>query len=91
MTHVSTCIFQGLLKNLVFRSGALVKFFFTDRTFVRPIPYLINKKKYFFYKNTLNYYALKVKTFHSDSVKNESARTKNYWGGGAKRPPAQPV
>ena len=31
----------------------------------------------------LKYYSLKVKKFHGDSVKNESARTKkNYRGGG---------
>ena len=41
MTHVSTLIFHGLFKNIVFRAVALVTkqlwsildFFFTDRTF----------------------------------------------------------
>ena len=44
VTHVSTCIFRGLFKNIVFRSVALVTkklwaildFFFTDRTFFPP-------------------------------------------------------
>ena len=95
MTHVSTCIFQGLFKNIVFRSVALVTkklwaildFFFTDRTFFPPctLPYKL-KKNIFLTKNPLNYYSLKVTKFHGDSVKNESARTKNYRGG-AKRPP----
>ena len=56
VTHVSTCIFQGLFKNIVLRSVALVTkklwaildFFFTDRTFFRPVPYPINLKKIFF-------------------------------------------
>ena len=42
-THVSTCIFQGLFKNIVFRSVALVTkklwaildFFFTDPSLFR--------------------------------------------------------
>ena len=44
--HVSTFIFQGLFKNIIFRSVALVTknlwailvFFYTDRTFFRPVP-----------------------------------------------------
>ena len=48
MTHVSTPIFQGLFKNIVFRSVALVieklcaflDFFYTLRTFYRPVPYV---------------------------------------------------
>ena len=43
MTHVFKFIFKGLFKNIVFRSVALITkkldFFFTDRTFFRPIPY----------------------------------------------------
>ena len=31
-------------------------------------------------RNPLNYYSLKVTKFHRESVKNESARTKNYKG-----------
>ena len=47
VTHISTSIFQGLLKNIVFSSVALVVkklwaildfFFYTDRTCYRPIP-----------------------------------------------------
>ena len=34
---------------------------------------------------------MKGKTFHGDSVKNESARTKKTTGVGAKLPPTQPV
>ena len=64
VTHVSTCIFQGLLKKIVFRSVALVTkklwtildFFFTDRTFFPPctLPYKI-KINIFLTKNPLNY------------------------------------
>ena len=40
------------------------------------------------YKKSLNYYLRKVKKFHGDSVKNESARAKQTrGGGGAKRIP----
>ena len=74
VTHVSTSNFQGLFKNIVFRSVALVikklwailDFFYTLRTFYRPVPYPMHKK------SSLNYYLLKVKKFHGDSVKNES-------------------
>ena len=53
MTHVSTPIFQGLFKNIVFRSVALVikklwailDFFYTLQTFYRPVPYPMRKKK----------------------------------------------
>ena len=39
-------------------------------------------------KNPLNYFLLKVKKFHGDSVKNESARATKLEGrGGAKRHP----
>ena len=33
-------------------------------------------EKMFFTKNPLNFYALKITKFHSDSVKNDSARAK---------------
>ena len=47
VTHVSTPIFQGLFKNIVVRSVALVIkklwaisiFFYTLQTFNRPVPY----------------------------------------------------
>ena len=60
MTHVYKYIFQGLFKNIVFRSVALVTknvwaildIFFTDLTFFRPI----------------NYYSLKVTKFNGDIV-----------------------
>ena len=50
VTHVSTCIFQGLFKNIVFRSVALVTkklwaildFFSQTGLFFRPVPYPIN-------------------------------------------------
>ena len=44
----------------------------------------MHKKK--FTKNLLNYYLLKVKKFHSDSVKNESARPKKLEKGGRLAP-----
>ena len=56
MTHVSTPIFQGLFKNMVFRSVALVikkswailDFFNPLQTFYRPVavPYPMRKKKF---------------------------------------------
>ena len=69
MTYVSTFIFQGLFKNRVFRSVALVikklwaiiDFYYTLRTFYHPLPHPMHKK---------------IKTFYGDSVKNESARAK---------------
>ena len=81
LTHVYTCISQGLFTNIVFRSVALVinklwaiLDFFTDRTLFRPVLYN---------KNSLNYYSFK---FHGVSVKNESPGTKkNTEGVGAKR------
>ena len=53
MTHVSTPIFLGLFKDIVFRSVALVikklwaflDFFYTLQTFYRPVPYPMRKKK----------------------------------------------
>ena len=86
MTHVS--IFQGLFKKIVFRSVALVKkklwaildFFYTDRTFYRPVPYPICMKKMFFQKSFL----------FSDSVKNESNKTKKK-GMGRQTPPPHPA
>ena len=94
MTHVSTPIFQGLLKNIVFRSVALVikklrailDFFYTLRTFYRPVPNPMHEKKKL-QKKPLNYYFWKVKKFHGDSVKNESARAKKLEGGGCQTPP----
>ena len=94
-THVSTFIFQGLFKKIVFRSVAFVikklwaiLDFYTDRDFYRPVFYPINKKNKKITKNPfyLNFYLLKIKKFYGDSVKNKSARTKKLEGG-AKRPP----
>ena len=80
VTNVSVWFFQGLFKNAVFRSVALVTkklwaildFFFTDRNFFLPCIL----KNIFLRKKPLDYYSLKVTKFHGDSVKNESARTK---------------
>jgi len=52
VTHVSTCIFIGLFKNIVFRSVALYtkkaigyfRFFSQTGLFFRPVPYPVNKK-----------------------------------------------
>ena len=56
------------------------------RLFHRPdffppytLPYKLKKK--IFSKNPLIYYSLTVTKFHSDSVKNKSARTKKNYGG----------
>ena len=42
------------------------RFFYTDRTFYRPVPYPMHKK---IYKSPLNFYLLKVKKNHGYSVK----------------------
>ena len=77
MTHVSTPIFQGLFKNIVFRSVALVikKLWVILDLFLHTPNFLQPPKK------PLNYYLLKVNKFHGDSVINESARTKQLEGG----------
>ena len=67
VTHVSTCIFQGLYKNIVFRSVAIVtkklcailEFFSQTQLFSALYP--IKK----------NYYLLIVSKFHDESVKNK--------------------
>ena len=83
----STSIFQGLFKNIVFRSVAsVIKKLWT---FYRPVLYPMIIKR--FTKNPLNNYLLKVKKFHGDSVKNESAIAKQLEGGvGARRPTPPP-
>ena len=94
VAHVSISICQGLFRNTVFRSVALVTklwaildFFSKDWTFYVLYPTLCIKKK--FTKNPLNYYSLKVTKFHDGSVKNESARIKKIQeGGGRQTPPA---
>ena len=80
MTHVTTSIFQGLFKTIVFGSIA----FYTDRTALYPT---LSIKKMFFTKNPLKFYSFKITTFHSDSVKNESAYTKKLKG----RPQTPPL
>ena len=82
MTHVSKTIFQGLFKNIVFRSVALVRKllwaildFFTHSGLFNPLPVPYHMHKIFFL-NPLNYYLLQVKKIHGDSVKNESAKAK---------------
>ena len=67
-THVSTCIFQGLFKNIVFRSVALVTkklwaildFFFTDWTFLSPCTLPYKLKKIFFYKKSFKLLFIKT-------------------------------
>jgi len=56
--------------------------------FSRALQKYIIQKKYFFNKNPLNYYSLKVTTFHVDSVKNDNARTKQTIGPTHAPPPA---
>ena len=87
MTHVSTFIFQGLYKNIVFRSVALVTkklwaildFFFHRPNFFPPciLPYLLKKKKNFT-KNPLNYFSLKVTNFTVIVSKMRVLGQKNY-------------
>ena len=62
VTHVSTPIFQGLFKNIVFKSEALVikkvmgyfRFFSQNGLFFRPVPYPMYEKK----KLTKKYFKL---------------------------------
>ena len=68
---------------------AILDFFYTLRTFYRPAPYPMHKKKY--KKNPLNYYLWKVKKFHGDSAKNESARAKKTWGCVGRQTPSPPA
>ena len=73
MTHVSTSIYQGLFKNIDFRSGAfgtkklwaILDLFNVARTFHRPIPYPMHKK---ITKIPFNIYSLKVTKIYGDSV-----------------------
>ena len=67
------------------------RFFFThSRIFTALYPTLCVKKKN--YKRILQITSYeKSKKIDGDSVKNESARAKKLEGGGAKRPPPQPV
>ena len=81
MTHVSTPIFQGLFKNIVFRSVALVMkklwaildFFYTLQTFYPPVPYPMRKKKKII-KKFFKLLFMKSQKFYGDSDTNESAR-----------------
>ena len=59
------------VKNIFFSNK---DFFYIDRTFYRPVPYLMHKKN--LTKNPLNSYLFTVKYFHGDS-----ARPKNLEGG----------
>jgi len=77
--HVSTSIFPGLYKNKGFRSVALV---------IKRLCTLCIKN---FTKNPSNFYLLKVKKIHGDSVKNESAREKKTGGGWVPNAPPPPV
>ena len=89
MKHVSTPIFYGLFKNIVFRSVALVTKklwaildFVCTQTglFTALYPTLCIKK------NSLNFFSLKVTKYVGDSVKNVTARTKKIERRGASTP-----
>ncbi len=83
MTHVYTCISQGLFKNKVFRSVALV--IKKLRAILDSLQTGLFSALYSTTKNSLNYYSFNVTKFHGVSVKN--ARTKkNYEGGGRQMP-----
>ena len=72
LTNVSTSIFQGLLKNIVVRSVALVikklwailDFFYTPQTFYRPVPYPMHKN---LQKKSFELLILKSKNFKNKS------------------------
>ena len=89
----ATSIFQGLFRNIVFRSvvtkelWAILDFIFHRPDFFTPCTQPYTLKKISFTKNPLNFYSLKVTFFHDDGVKNESARTKKLQGGENRMPP----
>ena len=58
----------------------------THLTFYRPITYPMHKTNKKCTKNPLFFYSLKVTTFHSNSVENESARTKKNLKEGCQTP-----
>ena len=75
MKHVSTSFSQGIFKNIIFRSLALVIKKLWAISFLHTpdfLPPCMHIKKY--KKNHLNYHLLKVKKFHGDKVKNEKAK-----------------
>ena len=63
----------------------ILDFFTHSGLFTALYPTLCIKK---LQKIPFNYFLLKVKIFHGDSVKNESARTKTLEGGGKRPPPS---
>ena len=79
--------FQNIVFNLYLQSQKNLGYiiFFSQTGFFSVLYKL--KEKYFLKKNPLNYYTLKVTKFHGDSVKNESARTKQIQGGANVPPP----
>ena len=95
MTHVSTPIFQGLFKNIVFRSVALVikklwailDFFFTNsRLFTALYPTLCEKKKINKKILQITIYE-KSKNFTVIVSQMRVLGQKNYRGGGRQTPP----
>ena len=95
VTVVSKCIFEGLFKTIDFRSVALFtkryglfQIFLTQTGLFPPCTLHYKLKKVT--KNPLNYYSLKDKKIHGDSVKNKSARTKKTtgWRGRQMPPPS---
>ena len=56
------------------------------QTFYRPVPYPMRKKKKIT-KKSFKLLFMKSQKFHGDSVTNESAREKNYKGGGRQTSP----
>ena len=91
MTHVSTPIFQGLFKNIVFRSVALVIkklwaiFFYTLQTIYRPVPYPLRKKKN--YKKILQITIYEKSKYFTVIVSQMRVLGQKNYRGGAKRPP----
>ena len=93
MTHVSTPIFRGLFKNIVFRSVALfikklwaiLNFFNTLQTFHHPVPYLMRKKKN--YKKILQITIYEKSTNFTVIVSQMRVLGKKTTDGGAKPPP----
>ena len=64
-------------------------FFLTEGLFTALYPTLCIEKK-FLYKTSFKFLFIRVTKIHSESVKNESSRTKKIQGGGVEHP-SQPV
>ena len=87
MTHVSTCTFQVLFRSVALvikKLSAILEFLFHRTDFFQPCTLSYKLKKNCLQKS-FKLLFIKVKKFHGDSVKNESARTKKLQRGGGRQ------